>query len=164
MVDLTKLDIGPEVIAVMPAQMANTYRVIPYELNTERNELTIALESPDNFVATDDLQTLLGLKIKAALCSSAELQQALDRYSPEGQQDSIKDLIGDLEANTDLAKFDGRGDSIDLMELKEIADLNPVKQLLNLVLLQAIKDKASDIHYEPFEDEFKMRYRIDGVR
>ena len=163
MVDLTKLDIGPEVIAVMPAQMANTYRVIPYELNTERNELTIALESPDNFVATDDLQTLLGMKIKAALCSSAELQKALDRYYPEGQQDSIKDLIGDLEANTDLAKFDGRGDSIDLMELKEIADLNPVKKLLNLVLLQAIKDKASDIHFEPFEDEFKMRYRIDGV-
>ncbi|MCH7839893.1 MAG: Flp pilus assembly complex ATPase component TadA [Planctomycetes bacterium] len=163
MVDLTKLDIGPEVIAVMPAQMANTYRVIPYELNTERNELTIALESPDNFVATDDLQTLLGMKIKAALCSSADLQKALDRYYPEGQQDSIKDLIGDLEANTDLAKFDGRGDSIDLMELKEIADLNPVKKLLNLVLLQAIKDKASDIHFEPFEDEFKMRYRIDGV-
>ena len=163
MVDLGKLDIGPEAIAVMPAQMANTYRVIPYELNTERNELTIALESPDNFVATDDLQTLLGMKIKAALCSSADLQKALDRYYPEGQQDSIKDLIGDLEANTDLAKFDGRGDSIDLMELKEIADLNPVKKLLNLVLLQAIKDKASDIHFEPFEDEFKMRYRIDGV-
>ena len=62
-----------------------------------------------------------------------------------------------------LTKFEGRGGSIDLDELRMMIDSNPVKKLLNLVLLQAIKDRASDIHFEPFEDEFKMRYRIDGV-
>ncbi|MCK4628764.1 MAG: type II/IV secretion system protein, partial [Sedimentisphaerales bacterium] len=62
-----------------------------------------------------------------------------------------------------LAEFKDRGESIDLNELRDLANSNPVKRLLNLVLLQAIRDKASDIHFEPFETEFKMRYRIDGV-
>ncbi len=162
-VDLGKVDVAPEVLAIMSGQMANTYRVMPYELNLERKELSIAMDNPDNFVATDDLQTLLGLRIRASLCKAQDLQNALSRYYPEGEQESITGLIGELTDDEGLAKFEGRGDSIDLAELKEMADLNPVKKLLNLVLLQAIKDKASDIHFEPFEDEFKMRYRIDGV-
>ncbi len=162
-VDLAKLDVPPEVTAVMTAQMARTYSVLPFDLDPQRGAVSLAMDNPENFRATDDLQTLLGLNIKAFLCKPDELQTALDRYYPEGEQESIAGLIGDLVDDEDLARFEGRGDSIDLAELREIADLNPVKKLLNLVLLQAIKDKASDIHFEPFEDEFKMRYRIDGV-
>ena len=162
-VELAKQDIAPEVIALMTSQMANTYRVLPIEYQPDRKELVIAMDNPDNFVATDDLQTLLGLKIRAALCKPDELTAAIARYYPEGEQESITGLIGELTDDEELSRFEGRGDSIDLDELRQIADLNPVKKLLNLVLLQAIKDKASDIHFEPFEDEFKMRYRIDGV-
>jgi type IV pilus assembly protein PilB len=162
-VELTKVDVSKEVIALMTTQMAQTCRVIPFEFHPERNELWLALDNPDNFRATDDLKTLLGYNIKPFLARANDLQTALDRYYPEGEQESIAGLIGELSDDADLAKFQGRGDSIDLAELKEIADLNPVKKLLNLVLLQAIKDKASDIHFEPFEDEFKMRYRIDGI-
>jgi type IV pilus assembly protein PilB len=132
-------------------------------MNRERNELSVALDNPDNFMATDDLKTLLGFNIKAFLCSPQELQNAIDRFYPEGEQESIANLIGELADDEDLAKFNNRGDSIDLAEIKEMMGLNPVKKLLNLVLLQAIKDKASDVHFEPFDDEFKMRYRIDGV-
>lgn len=160
---LGKMDVPPEAVASMPAQMANTYRVLPFELDGESNTLKLAMDNPDNFLATDDLKTLLDYNIVAYLCTSAELQGALDRYYPEGEQESITGLIDELSDDVDLSKFDGRGDSIDLAEIKEMADLNPVKRLLNLVLLQAIKDKASDIHFEPFEDEYKMRYRIDGV-
>ena len=162
-VELGKLDIPPEVTGVMTAQMANTFRVIPFNLDRERNELSLALDNPDNFMATDDLKTLLGFNIKAFLCAPQELQNAIDRFYPEGEQESIANLIGELADDEDLAKFNNRGDSIDLAEIKQMMDLNPVKKLLNLVLLQAIKDKASDIHFEPCEDEFKMRYRIDGV-
>lgn len=163
MVNLGKMDVPPEVVSVMSSQMANTYRVMPYDLDVERNVLSIAMDNPDNFVATDDLHTLLGYRVKAAICSKDDLQNALDRYYPEGEQGTIANLIDDLSSDTDLSKFEGRGDSIDLADLKEAADLAPVKKLLNLVLLQAIKEKASDIHFEPFEDEYKMRYRIDGV-
>jgi len=162
-VELGKIDVAIDVISIMTSQMANTYQVIPFELNAERNELRIALSNPDNFMATDDLKTLLGFNIKPFICSGAELQTALERYYPEGEAESITGLIDELSEDEDLAAFRDRGDSIDLAELQEMADLNPVKKLLNLVLLQAIKDQASDIHFEPFEDEFKMRYRIDGV-
>lgn len=161
--ELAKVDVAAEVIARMTQQMATIYRVVPFDFDATRNELSVAMENPDNFVATDNLRTLLGYNIKPYLCSSSELQSALDRYYPEGQQESIAGLINELGDDDDLAKFQGRGDSIDLQDLKEMAESNPVKKLLNLVLLQAIKDKASDIHFEPFEDEFKMRYRIDGV-
>jgi type IV pilus assembly protein PilB len=162
-VELGKVDIAAEAIATMTSQMVTTYRALPLELSKDRNELSLALDNPDNFQATDDLKTLLGFNIKAFLCSPQELQAAIERYYPEGEQESIKGLISDLEDDEDLAKFQGRGDSIDLADIKEMIESNPVKKLLNLVLLQAIKDKASDIHFEPFEDEFKMRYRIDGV-
>ena len=162
-VDLSKRDIPPEVVATMTAQMARTYNVLPIDFDPQRKQVSLAIDNPDNFRATDDLQTLLGYSIKAFLCKPDHLQTALDRYYPEGEQESIAGLIGDLTDDDDLSRFDGRGDSIDLAELREIADLNPIKKLLNLVLLQAIKDKASDVHFEPFEDEFKMRYRIDGV-
>src|SRR5438105_7382843 len=69
----------------------------------------------------------------------------------------------EIASDENIAALAGRGESIDLETLKDLAESNPVKRLLNMVLLQAIKDKASDIHFEPFEDEFKMRYRIDGV-
>ena len=75
----------------------------------------------------------------------------------------MADMMSEIGEDEALMAFEGRGDSIDLEELATPAEDNKVVRLLNLVLLQAIKDKASDIHFEPFEDEFKMRYRIDGV-
>ncbi|MBI4717368.1 MAG: Flp pilus assembly complex ATPase component TadA [Planctomycetes bacterium] len=162
-VDLTKVDIPAEVISLMTVQMANTYRAVPFEFDSDRKLLSLAMDNPDNFVATDDLTTLLGFRIKPFIASTPDLQKALNRYYPEGEQESITGLIDELSDDEDLAKFKGRGESIDLADLRELADLNPVKKLLNLVLLQAIKEKASDIHFEPFEDEYKMRYRIDGV-
>ena len=162
-VELGTMEILDEVINLIPSQMANIYKVVPYDYDAERHRLSVALASPDNFQATDDLQTLMGFTVTAAICTGEDLQKALDRYYPEGEQESITKLIDAIQADETLIRFEGRGDSIDLDELKELAESNPVKKLLNLVLLQAIRDKASDIHFEPFEDEFKMRYRIDGV-
>jgi len=162
-IDIAAMDIPPEVIALVPQTMATTYKVVPYEFDPERNQLSIAMDSPDNFHATDDMQTLLGYRIHASICDPDKLQTAIDRYYPEGGAESMSGLIDEIAADEDLAKFQGRNESIDLEELKELAEANPVKKLLNLVLLQAIRDKASDIHFEPFENEFKMRYRIDGV-
>ena len=162
-VNVSTMEILPEVINMVPAQMANTYKVLPFDFDASRNLLKVAIASPDNFRATDDLQTLMGFSVQAAICNEDDLKRALDRYYPEGAQDSIQQLIDEIQDDETLVRFQGRGDSIDLDELKDLADSSPVKKLLNLVLLQAIRDKASDVHFEPFEDEFKMRYRIDGV-
>jgi type IV pilus assembly protein PilB len=161
-VDLIGLEIDKSIIEQVPAQMANAYRVVPLEYEKTSNIMTVAIDSPDNFKATDDLSTLMGYKVKAKVTSPGDLDEVLKRYYSKDEE-SITDLIGQLEKDEFLEEFQGRDQSIDLSELKELAESNPVKKLLNLVLLQAIKDKASDVHFEPFEDEYKMRYRIDGV-
>ncbi len=161
-VDLAGIELSHEIISQIPAQMANAYHVVPLEYDKSSNSMVVAIDSPDNFKATDDLSTLMGFKVKAKVTSPADLDEVLKKYYSK-EEESINDLIGELEQDDLLAEFQGRDQSIDLDELKELAESNPVKKLLNLVLLQAIKDKASDIHFEPFEEEFKMRYRIDGV-
>ena len=162
-VNLEGLDIPPDVVERVPAQMAKTYHIVPIEYNKQANELTVALDNPENFRATDDLSTLMGFKVSAKITDSDALEKALAKYYETQQDENINELIDEIQGDTFLAEFDGRNQSIDLDELKELSESNPVKKLLNLVLLQAIRDKASDIHFEPFEDEYKMRYRIDGV-
>ncbi len=157
------IDIPPDVIEKVPTQMAKTYHIVPVEYNKEQNELIVVLDSPDNFRATDDLSTLMGFKITARITDPDALEKALTKYYEEQQDNNINELIDEIQGDSFLAEFEGRNQSIDLDELKELSESNPVKKLLNLVLLQAIRDKASDIHFEPFEDEYKMRYRIDGV-
>jgi type IV pilus assembly protein PilB len=161
-VSIDGIDILADVVEKVPAQMAKTYRVVPIEYNKEQNELTVALDNPDNFRATDDLSTLMGFKVTAKITDSDALEKALTKYY-ETQDENISELIDEIQSDSFLAEFDGRNQSIDLDELKELSESNPVKKLLNLVLLQAIRDKASDVHFEPFENEYKMRYRIDGV-
>ncbi|MGE0480511.1 MAG: GspE/PulE family protein [Phycisphaerae bacterium] len=160
---IENIDIDRTVLDLVPGQMARTYRIVPTDYDRETNTLGVALDSPDNFQATDDLKTLMGFNVLARITTKDDLDRALDRYYPEEEAETINDLISELGEDTDLSKFEGRGESIDLESLKEMAESNPVKKLVNLVLLQAIRDKASDVHFEPFEDEFKMRYRIDGV-
>ena len=159
---LDGVDIPSDVVEKVPAQMANTYHIVPIEYNQQLNELSVALDNPENFRATDDLSTLMGFKVTAKITDSDALERALTKYY-KSQDENINELIDEIQGDTFLAEFEGRNQSIDLDELKELSESNPVKKLLNLVLLQAIRDKASDVHFEPFEDEYKMRYRIDGV-
>jgi type IV pilus assembly protein PilB len=157
------VEIAPDVIEKVPAQMAKTYHILPIAYSKDRNELTVALDNVDNFRATDDLRTLMGFTVTAKMTDRESLESALTKYYETKQEDNITELIDEIQSDAFLAEFDGRNTSIDLDELKELSESNPVKKLLNLVLLQAIRDKASDIHFEPFETEYKMRYRIDGV-
>jgi len=161
-VKLDDINIPADVVEKVPAQMAKTYHIVPIEYNKEQNELSVVLDSPDNFRATDDLSTLMGFRVTAKMTDPEALENALAKYY-ETHEENINELIGEIQGDSFLAEFEGRDQSIDLDELKELSESNPVKKLLNLVLLQAIRDKASDIHFEPFENEYKMRYRIDGV-
>ncbi len=161
-VEIDGIEIPNEVVQHVPTQMARTYRVIPIEYNKSRNQLTVAMDNPDNFRATDDLSTLMGFKVVAKIADEDSIKTALDTYYAE-EDEGISELIGEIESDQDLAQLVGRDASIDLDDLKDAAESTPVIKLLNLVLMQAIRDKASDIHFEPFEDEYKMRYRIDGV-
>ncbi|MEM7624665.1 MAG: ATPase, T2SS/T4P/T4SS family [Planctomycetota bacterium] len=160
--DLTDLDIKDEVLRMVPAEMANAYHVLPISHDAASNKLTVALKSADNFRALDDLRLLMGFTVEAVVAPGDQIDTFIDRHYGEDDE-SLASLVAELSDDSDLEELSDRGESIDLEDLIQQADDNRVKRLLNLVLLQAIKDKASDIHFEPFEDEFKMRYRIDGV-
>ena len=162
-IDLDKFDIAEDVIHQIPAQMAMAYKVLPVSYNAADKHLTVAVATPDNFHATDDLRTLMGFKVTAKVTSAAGLDKALSMYYDVSTGDSIADLINEMGEDDTLTQLENRGESIDAETIRVVADSNPVKKLLNTVLLQAIRDKASDIHFEPFEDEYHMRYRIDGM-
>ncbi|MBK9118475.1 MAG: Flp pilus assembly complex ATPase component TadA [Phycisphaerales bacterium] len=160
---LADIDIEQSVINMVPAQMAHAYRVVPTEYDRDTHTLGVALASPDNFHATDDLKTLMGFNVVARITTQEDMTEALNRYYPEEAALSLTDVINELGADDSVQQLANRGESIDLETLKDAAESAGVKKLVNLVLLQAIRDKASDVHFEPFEDEYKMRYRIDGV-
>jgi type IV pilus assembly protein PilB len=156
-VELDDLEIPPEVIEKLDAMTARSYSVVPIEFDLGR--LTVAIADPNNFRAVDELRTLLGYEVVVAVADSAAVVRALDKYY--AQTESVEQVIDELDSTAEwIAEHEN---SIDLEDIRAMSESQPVKKLLNLVLLAAIRDKASDIHFEPFEDEFKMRYRIDGV-
>jgi type IV pilus assembly protein PilB len=161
-IDLGDFDIPDDVIKMVQAETAMAYQVLPLQYDADTNTLMIALKSADNFRAVDDLRLLMGFNVKAVVAPAEQVEKKIAGYYGDDDE-SLASLIGEFEGDTDLEELADRGESIDLEELLEMAEDNKVKRLLNLVLMQAIKDKASDVHFEPFEDEFKMRYRIDGV-
>jgi len=160
-IDLKDYDIDEEVRDAIPAETAQAYQVVPIEYSRSSRRLTVALKSPNNFRAVDDLRLLMGFKVDACVADEAQVDAFIKQHYSKSE--SVTDVVSDLASDEKFQSLAGRGDSIDLDAVMEASEDNKVIKLLNLVLLQAIKDKASDIHFEPFEDEFKIRYRIDGV-
>jgi type IV pilus assembly protein PilB len=161
-VDLSKFELPEEVKDVLPAENVRSYEIVPLEFNKTAKRLKIAMKSPSNFRAVDDLRLLMGFKVDAVVADPGLIDGLIRKHF--SRSESVSEVIGGLAEDQKFKALAGRSDaSIDLEALKDAAADNQIIKLLNLVLLQAIKDRASDIHFEPFENEFKMRYRIDGV-
>ncbi len=160
-VDLEKVELDEKVLASVPAETAQAYQIVPVKYDPNGRKVTIALKSADNFRAVDDLQLLMGFKVTAVVADPDLVDKLIKKHY--AKVESVVDVVQDLASDAKFASLAGRGDSIDLDAVLEASEDNKVIKLLNLVLLQAIRDRASDIHFEPFEEEFKMRYRIDGV-
>jgi type IV pilus assembly protein PilB len=162
MIDLSKVEIPKEAIDAVPPQMATTHKVLPLSFDKPGRKLVVAMANHENFRALDDLRTLMGYAVVAKIGDPEQIEKLINKHY-QSAAESFSDVIGEMSADSNLKALENRGESIDMDSVKSAADSNPVRKLINLVLLQAIKDKASDIHFEPFEDEFKIRYRIDGV-
>jgi type IV pilus assembly protein PilB len=162
-VSLVDLAIPPEVLKYVTEPMAQLYRIIP--LSFKDDTLTIAMCDPQKLSILDELRSFLGFNIRAAVATERDVRKALDRYYAAGG-DSIEGIIADMEHDAELsAAIAGAGPEgpLDLARVEAMADSAPVRTLLNIILLQGIRDRASDIHFEPFETEFKVRMRADGV-
>ncbi|MFT3879090.1 MAG: ATPase, T2SS/T4P/T4SS family [Gemmatales bacterium] len=160
LINLSESKFQPEAIEKVPETMATVYKVVPIALKD--NSLTVAIGDPNQLPALDDLRNFIGVKEVTALLSTPKGLADAQIRCYAGKQESIIDIIKELETSPELSRLT-RESSIDLEALTELQDAAPVRKLLNMVMLLGIKDRASDIHFEPFEDEYKMRYRCDGV-
>jgi type IV pilus assembly protein PilB len=162
-VSLGETAIAPEVLGYITEPMAQLYRVVP--VSFEDDTLTIAMCDPQKLSIIDELRSFLGLNIRAVVATEREIQKALDRYYAASGE-SVETLIAGMEQDAELLSAVEQAEKsnvLDLQSVEALADSAPVRKLLNMVLLLAIKDHSSDLHFEPFESEFKIRIRSDGV-
>ena len=162
-VKLEELTLNADVLAQITEPMAQLYRIIP--LSLKDNVLTIAMCDPQKLSILDELRTFLGYEVRPVVATEQSVSAALDRYYASSSE-SFETLVADMEDDEQLtAAVDSAqgGGPIDLTSVEAIADSAPVRKLLNMVLLLAIKDRASDLHFEPFEEEFRIRVKADGV-
>lgn len=143
--------------------MAQLYRVVPLQVND--GVITLATCDPQNLSMQDELRRFLGFEIRLLVASEAQILRCIDKFFNE-ETESIERIIQELQNDEELklasAKVGAEG-PVNLSDVAELVDSAPVRKLLNMVLLLAIKDHASDIHFEPFEDEFRIRIKADGV-
>ena len=164
-ISLDDVSIAPDLLIRITEPMAQLYKVIPVNFEEDTNRLTLATCEPQNLSTQDELRQFLGYEIRMVVATERDIQKTLERYYSEDSE-SFEGLVRDLEADNDLAAaaaaLEGEG-PIDITDAEALADSAPVRKLLNMVLLMAIKDHASDIHFEPFEEEFRIRIKADGV-
>ena len=162
-VTLYDRQIPPDVLRSISEPMAQLYRVVPLAL--DGNQLTVASAEPQKIQIADELRSLLGYDIHICVATESEIQKAIEKsYSSETE--SVESLVENLEQDSELAAAAaaaGREGATDLTSVEALAESAPVRKLLNMVLLLAIRDGASDIHFEPFETEFRIRLKADGV-
>ncbi|MEY3031616.1 MAG: hypothetical protein RLZZ622_91 [Planctomycetota bacterium] len=162
-VTLYDKQIGHDLVEIISRTMAEMYRVVPLELKD--NRLTIATADPQKIQIADELRVFLGYDIHVVVATDGEIDKAIEKFY-SGEIETVESIVEEMEADKDLAnaaKEIGNDGPIDLTSAEAMADSAPVRKLLNLVLLMAIKENASDIHLEPFEDTFRIRMKADGV-
>ena len=156
-VDPDVLEISPEVIDVLPAVLAHKYHIIPVSLS--RSTLTLAMADPSNLVAINEVKFLTGFDVRAAIAGPASIERALERhYEHNVSYGDVLTELGTQEMEVVRAEED-----IDLAQLEKATEEAPVVKLVNALLADAVKRRASDIHIEPYEKVLRVRFRIDGV-
>ena len=156
-------DLSPEVVAAVPAKTARMYECMPVGLSN--GTLKIALVDPLNPGRIDELGFVIKKDLQLVVADPAAIQKAIEKFYPEGgggDDSSFSEILKELGADKELAKeATTAGDDASVMQ--DLANQAPIVRFVNLVMFQAVQDRASDIHFEPFEDEFRIRYRVDGA-
>ena len=160
-ISLSEFEIDPEVIDLIPKEVASKHTVLPVQ--RAGSTLIVAMSDPSNIYAIDDLKFLTGLNIEPVVTTDAAIEEAITRYyEAPAQFDTYDEVIGDLDFEDIDFGEDGEED-FNVLDSQAEAEQAPVVKLCNLILLNAIQKGASDIHIEPYEKSYRVRYRVDGV-
>ena len=158
-INLKEFDIDPEVVKLVPKDVAEKHQCIP--VNRAGGSLILAMSDPSNIYAIDDIKFLTGYNIEVVVASEQAIKEALEGYYAEKGPSYDEVMEGFDESEIEVGHDDAGGENV--IDLEKSAADAPVVKLVNLVLLDAIKKQASDIHVEPYERDFRVRYRVDGV-
>ena len=165
-VNVTHLGLSPEVTELVPREMATNYKVLP--ISKLGNRLFLAMADPLNVLAVDDIRRMTKLEVFPLIASERAILDKLanlDSNRATSMEEIIQDAAKQAEAEADADNLEvthEAAETTDLAQLTASTEDAPVIKLANLILVQAIKDRASDIHIEPFEGMVRLRYRIDG--
>ena len=158
-VRLEEVEFTPEVLEAIPAATARMYQCLPVAVFG--NTVRVALADPLNASVVDELGFSLGKEVQLVVADPAQVSKLIEKHYPQ-ETGGLGDVLKELGYDEDLAKEVAQA-SAGTIDLANLASEAPIIKFVNLVLMQAIQDRASDIHFEPFEDEFKIRYRVDGA-
>jgi type IV pilus assembly protein PilB len=168
-INLSFFDIDPSVVKLIPVETAQKYQILP--LSRVGSTLTIAMIDPTNVFAMDDIKFMTGFNIEPVVASETAIREAIDKYYGSTHAIELKKVMEDIaiidqklegdETSLELASTEE--EAIDLEGLEQAAEEAPIIKLVNLILSSSLKRGASDIHIEPYEKEFRVRFRIDGV-
>jgi type IV pilus assembly protein PilB len=161
-INLRHFDIDESIIRLIPADVARKYQFIP--VSKTGATLTVAMSDPTNVFAMDDITFITGYRVEPVVASEEALREAIDKYYGTTHALELKKVMEDLstveEASLEVLEEE---DELDVHDLEQSADEAPVVRLVNLILTDALKRGASDIHVEPYEKSYRVRFRIDGV-
>ena len=160
-VNLAYCEIDPAVVKLIPYEVAKRYQVLP--LSRVGPALTVALVDPTNVFALDDIKFMTGYNVEPVVASESEIQEGIERAYSTKQEDNLESVIASLDgAESDLEIQEAEAE-MNLEDLEKAADQAPIVKLVNMILTEAVKRGASDIHLEPYEKEYRVRLRMDGV-
>jgi type IV pilus assembly protein PilB len=162
-ITLNNVDVDAETLRLVPAPIARKYEVLP--VKRIGGTLTLAMADPTNVFALDDVAFMTSLQILPVVAPQAAIRAAIEKAYEAGQQSAMSEMLTEITADANVELLEGEAEStgVDVFELKESADEAPVVKLVNMVLVDAIRKGASDLHWEPYEKHFRIRFRIDGV-
>ena len=157
-IDLSVQEVDHEIVKLIPEDVAQKYQVIP--VTRTGSTLVVAMADPSNIFAIDDIKVLTGYNVEPLVASDTAIKSAIEKYY-ETPEMGLEGVLTEFdEGEMEVIKEE---EEVDLSDLKKAVEDAPVVKLVNLILTDAIKKGASDIHIEPYEKHFRVRYRIDGV-
>jgi type IV pilus assembly protein PilB len=160
-VDLTNFEVDPRIAKLIPSELAQRHLVLP--LKREGRTLTVAMADPSDLGVIDDLKFITRYDIFPVIAGEYTLRNAVDKYYGESGEDALANLLEDMEDDADVEVVEEKEEEVNASMLAAAIDDAPVVKLINGILTDAVKKGASDIHFECFEHEMRVRYRIDGA-
>ena len=162
-INLIKVEVDDAVVKLIPSEVAQKYLIMP--VSRTGATLTIAMVDPTNVFAMDDIKFMTGYNVEPVVASEVAIKEAIDRYYGSIHALELKKVMDEMaqeenEQNLELLEDE---QEVDLAKLEAATEEAPVVRLVNLILTDSIKRGASDIHIEPYEKDFRVRFRIDGV-